>query len=153
MYFDEIQEDYLLIKKSDIERLGKKALEEVYEYLNIDYSDIENTDKKLLSEIKKTKKDLDKLIIKELMKSKKTKRVKFCINEDEDQMTNSDLKSFYKNEIEKKIDDGSFDTKTIFNFLDKINFTWDMGEDAFCARNAFLLSYELFFHCYYELEE
>ena len=74
MSFDEIQEDYLLIKKSDIEKLGKKALKEVYEYLDIDYTDIENTDEELLLEIKKSKKDLDKLIIKELLKLEKKQK-------------------------------------------------------------------------------
>ena len=151
MSFEEIQEDYLLIKKSDIERLGKKALKEVYEYLNIDYSDIENTDEELLLELKKSKKDLDKLIIKELIKSKKTKKVKFYIDEVEND--NKKLKSYYEFKIKKEIENESFDTETIYNFLDKINFTWDMGEDGFCARKAFLISYELFFHNYYELED
>ena len=153
MSFDEIQEDYLLIKKSDIEKLGKKALKEVYEYLDIDYTDIENTDEELLLEIKKSKKDLDKLIIKELLKlEKKTKKVKFCINKVEDEYKNKNLKSYYQSIIKKEIENESFDIETIHNFLDKINFTWDMGEDPFCSRRAFLISYELFFHNYYELE-
>ena len=151
---EKIEEDYLLIKKSDIEKIGKRALKLVYEDLNIDYLNNENIDEEFLLEMKKLKKDLDKLILKKILKSeKKTKKVKFCINEVEDEYNDKSLKNYYQSRIKKEIENESFDTETIYNILDKINFTFFMGEDACCARNAFLKSYEVFFNCYYELEE
>ena len=154
MSFNEIEEDYLLIKRSDIERLANKALSEVYEDLNIDY-DSEDTDEELLLEIKKSKKDLDKLILKEILKKEKkekTKKVKFYLDEIETDYNDKSLKSYFQSKIKNEIRDESFDSETIFNILEKINFTWDMGEDGYCVRNAFLKAYELFFHCYSELE-
>ena len=151
---NDIKEDYLLIKKSDIEKLGKKALKEVYDYLDPDNIDTKNTNQELLSEMKKSKKDLDKLIIKKLMNPiKKSNKVKYFFKgEDENEDEDKNIKAYYRTQIKKEIENESFDIDTIYNFLDKINFTWDMGEDPFCSRRTFLSSYELFFSTYYELE-
>ena len=143
---EKMEEDFLLIKKSDVEKLGKKALSEVYEYLNLDYDDEENSNKELIQEIKDLKNELDDLLIDEMGIKKK-----------QEEQEKQEKKKYYKPRIEHKIFNESFDVDTIYKILDKINFTFYMGEDGFCLRRTFLKTYELFFNElffneYYELE-
>ena len=122
------KEDYIIIKKSDIEDLGKKTLKEVYITLNIDRSF--SKDKELITEIKKEKDKLDNYLI------------NFIINTDN--IEDETKKSYY---LEKKIENESFDIDIIFEALSRLNLTWDMDEDAYCLNEKFLNIYN-FFHNY-----
>ena len=119
-YLSKIKEDYLLIKKSDIDKLGKKALIEVYEELNsLKYMDLKKTDKNLVSEMKKLKKELTKYLINYLShETNKINQVKYSFNK----KLTKDQKKYYKKIMEKNIDDKSFSTDLIYGVLNKLSF-------------------------------
>ena len=151
----EIKEDCLLITKTHIDKLAQKALSEVYEYLTLEDEDEENTEKEFLKKLKKTRKKLKNGLI-VLVKGEKKNKVKFTYDDDEkleiDSMEES-LIDFYLSEVEKRIRNKSFDTDSIYEVLDSIEFDFEMEEDAFFKRILFLQLYDLFHYNYTELED
>ena len=63
------------------------------------------------------------------------------------------LIDFYLSEVEKRIRNKSFDTDSIYEVLDSIEFDFEMEEDAFFKRILFLQLYDLFHYNYTELED
>ena len=162
-----IKEDYLIITKSDVENLGKKTLKDVYKILNIDWSDLYIEE--LITKIKEEKDKLDEYLINSIYHIKKFKKAKYFDNkfntdniEDLIEYESKNViksviydetkKSYYIKEIEKKIENESFDIDLIFEVLSKINLTWEMDEDAFCQKKAFLNIYDVFYNDYNYLE-
>ena len=158
-----IKEDYLIITKSDVENLGKKTLKDVYETLNIDWSDIYN--KELVTKIKAEKDKLNTYLINSIYPKKKSKKAKYFnskFNTDniedliedniEYEIKDESEKSYYLKLINEKIENNSFDIDLIFEVLSEINLTWDMKEDTFCQKKAFLNIYDVFYNDYNYLE-
>ena len=156
-----IKEDYIIITKSNVENLGKKTMKKVYEILNTDWSDlfIEEVNKK----IKKEKDKLDKYLINSIFLKDKKKvkyfHFEFKTDKNEDEIydeiydeINYNLKKCYLEKIKNKIENESLDIDLIFEALSKIELIWEIDEDTYCERKAFLNIYTVFYHQYKELE-
>ena len=111
-------------------------MKDVYEVLNTECY----VNDEVLEKIKKEKDNFYRYLKLYLKYDKKVKYFKYK-NEDEDEY-----------EINKKIENESFDIDLIFKVLNEINFTWEMDEYAFCQKKAFLNIYDVFYINYKELE-
>ena len=124
----------IIIRKSDVENLGRKLIKEVYKFLHDEYI----------------------LTFKE-MKVEKDKQEKYLIkfyfkNYDYIFVNNGYLKEIedeskyeeYLKEIENKIKNESLDIDYIFKVLDLINLKMEIDEDLFCKKKAFSYIYCVF---------
>ena len=145
------EEEFIILKKSDIENLGKKLMKEVYEHLNDDYVGY-------LEEIKiKIKKEKDELL-KSLIKfyiQKDKKKIKYFNYKIEDEIEDKNLdkiKESYQGVIKNYIKNEVIDVDVIYKVLSKINLIYEMDEDLSGKKEAFLNIYKVFYNYYEELE-
>ena len=150
----------LIIKKSDVENLGRKLMKKVYKFLH---------DKYILSfeEMKVEKDKIEKYLIQFYFKKDKIENYfhVFDFNffdksedkiEDEKYLKEIEDKiedEKYLKEIEDKIEDESLDIDLIFKVLDKIELEMEIDEDLFCKKKAFSYIYLVFDHYYKYLED
>ena len=132
----------LVIKKSDIEKYGRKIMKEVYEFLN---------DEHILTfeEMKVEKNKLEKYLVNfylrmiyeiDVFKFEKDKYDNYIKElEDESKYDN------YLKELVAKIEDESLDIKLIFDVLDRIKLDFEIDEDLYDEKKAFIYIY-----CVYE---
>ena len=105
----------LVIRKKDIENLGRKLMKEVYEFLHDDY-----------------------ILTFEEMKVEKNKLEKYLVNfylsmiyEIGVIKHKKDVYDNYLKELVAKIEDESLDIKIIFDVLDRIKLDFEINEDLF----------------------
>ena len=121
-----------LKKDCKLEKLGRKALREVYETLKDyeKYIDVERSKKKLVSDMKNSKEKLFQLILHYGLKDKNKDEDE---NEDdytdEDDIVNLDL----------------LDLHSIFDILKSVKFTFYMNEDAYYSKKEFIKAYKSVF--------
>ena len=144
-----------IIQKKDLEKLGKKLMKEFYEHVHDDYF------LKEFDEVKLKRKYYDENLTKKFLSfhknEEKTFRNLYFNNhryEDLAEMKTKELLS----KIETEIKDETLDYKIIYNFLDemdrelKINKDTDFEiyEDLFCMKEAFIKMFEVFhYDCFY----
>ena len=147
-----------IIQKKDLEKLGKKLMKEFYEHIHEAYF------LKEFDEVKLKRKFYDKNLTKKFLsfyenKEHNYRKLYFDNKRYEDlvQMETEDLLS----KIETKIKDETLDYKIIFNFLDemdrklKINKgdDFEIDEDLFCMKKAFMHIYEVYHNDHHYLED
>ena len=136
------------IRKKDLENLGRKLMKEVYEFLHDEY---------ILSfeEMKVEKDNLEKYLVKFYFKMiyeskydislifEKSKYEKY-LKEIEDIIEDEIKYKKYLKEIEDKIEDESLDIKLIFDVLDMIKLDFEIDEDLFDKKKAFIYIYSVY---------
>ena len=141
----------LVIRKKDIENLGRKTMKEVYEFLNEDY--FLTTFEELKVEQKKLKEYLVNSYLRMIYKVDEIHRdeEKFdkYIKEIEDESKNDK----YLKDLVAKIEDESLDIKVIYHVLDRIKLEFEIHEDLFDKKKAFLYFYCIYYFYDYYLKE
>ena len=169
----------LLIRKSDIENLGRKLMKEVYNFLHDEYF--------LGYEVIKVEKDnIERYLVEYYLKDIHKIKLPFVCDvskkelEDENKykdinLINMDLKldeideikykeyekelkdeSKYKEylkEIENKIEDESLDIDIIFKVLDLIKLEYQLDEDLSSKKQGFIFIYNVFNHYHEYLKD
>ena len=132
----------LVIRKKDIENFGRKLMKEVYKFLHDDY---------ILSfeEMKVEKERLEKNLVKEYLYMY-YKISMFNFDKDKyDKYTNElNDESKYKSSLKKivsKIEDESLDIKIIYEVLDSLNLEFEIDEDLFDKKKAFIYIYSVYY--------
>ena len=144
-----------IIQKKDLEKLGKKLMKKFYNHVHEDYF------LKEFDEVKLKRKFYDENLTKEFL-SFYEKKEKTFINlyfdnkryEDLVKMKTKDLLS----KIETKIKDETLHFKIIFNFLTEMDIKleiskgadFEIDEDLFCMKKAFMHMFEVYYYdCLY----
>ena len=146
-----------IIRKKDLEKLGKKLMKEFYDHVHDEYM------LKEFDEVKLKRKYYDENLTKEFLsfynhKEKKIQNLYFDNKRYEDlvEMKTEDLLK----KIKGKIKDETLDYKIIFNFLDRMDrklkiskdIEHEIDEDLFYMKKAFMHMFEVFHYDYYYLE-
>ena len=146
-----------IIKKKDLERLGKKLMKQFYDLIHDDYFLTE------FDEVKLKRKYYDENLTENFLsfyknKEKKIKKLYFDNKRYEDlvEMKTEDLLK----KIEGKIKDETLDYKLIFLFLDQMDIKLkiskdiehEINEDLFYMKKAFIHMFEVFHYDNYYLE-
>ena len=147
----------VIIFEKDIEKLGKKLMKEFYEHIHEAYF------LKEFDEVKLKRKFYDENLTKEFLsfyknQEKNIKSVYFDNKRYKD-LVEMKTENLLK-KIETKIKDETLDYKIIYNFLDQmdrkleinIGDDFEIDEDLFCMKNAFIHIYEVFHSNYHYLE-
>ena len=141
----------LVIREKDIVNLGRKTMKEFYEFLNEDY--FLTTFEELKVEQKKLKEYLVNLYLRMIYKVDEIHRdeEKFdkYIKEIEDESKNDK----YLKDLVAKIEDESIDIKVIYHVLDRIKLEFEIHEDLFDKKKAFLYFYCIYYFYDYYLKE
>ena len=127
----------LVIKKSDIEKYGRKIMKEVYEFLNDEH-----------------------ILTFEEMKVEKNKLEKYLVNfylsmiyEIGVIKHKKDVYDNYLKELVAKIEDESLDIKIIYDVLERIKLEFEIHEDLFVKKKAFIYFYSIYYFYDYYLKE
>ena len=131
----------LVIRKKDIENLGRKVMKEVYEFLHDDYI-------LTFEEMKVEKDKLERYLVNFYLRMIHKISV-FIFEKDKYDNYNKELKdeSKYKNylkELVAKIEDESLDINLIFEVLDRIKLDFVLDEDLFDKKKAFIYIYSVY---------
>ena len=147
-----------IIFKKDLEKLGKKLMKEFYEHVHDEYM------LKEFDEVKLKRKYYDENLTKQFLsfyedEEKKIKNIYFDNKRYKDlvEMKTKDLLK----KIEVQIKDETLDYKIIYNFLDQMdrelkidkNIDFEIDEDLFCMKKAFIKMFEIFHYDNYYLED
>ena len=147
-----------IIQKKDLKKLGKKLMKEFYEHVHNDYL-LEEFD-----EVKLKRKYYDENLTKEFLsfyeKKEKTFENLYFDNksyEDLVKMKTKDLLS----KIETKIKDETLNFKIISNFLSQMDIKlkinkgddFEIDEDLFCMKKAFMHMFDVYHYDYKYLED
>ena len=129
----------LIIKKKDLENLGRKLMKEVYEFLH---------DEHILSfeEMKVEKDKLEKYLIKFYFEMIDKNIYENCLKD----------KSKYQyciKAIKKRIEDENLEISLIFEVLNRIKLEFEIDEDLFYKKKAFQYIYSVFDHYYTYLKD
>ena len=144
-----------IIQKKDLEKLGKKLMKEFYDHVHDEYL------LKEFDEVKLKRKYYDENLTKEFLsfheKKEKTFQNLYFDNmryEDLVKMETKDLLS----KIETEIKDETLDFEIIFHFLSKMDIKleiskgidFEINEDLFCMKKAFMHMFEVYhYDCSY----
>ena len=113
----------IIIRKKDLENLGRKLMKEVYKFLHDEYI-------LTFEEMKVEKDKIEKYLVKFYFKN-----------------SNFSLLNEYKlKEIEDKIENESLNIDLIFEVLDLIELDFEINEDLFSKKKAFEYNYLVFDH-------
>ena len=129
-----IKEEFIIIKKSDIENLGKKLMKEVYEHLHDDFT-------LCFKGMKEEKDKLEKYLIKFYIKKDK-KKIKYFPYEIEDKIEDKNLdeiKESYQGVLKSIIEDEVIDVDVIFKVLENITLCFEIDEDLFCKKKHLII--------------
>ena len=133
----------LVIRKKDIENFGRKIMKEVYEFLNDDY--ILTTFEEMTVEKKRLKKNL---VNKYLCMYYNIDSFRYSKKEYENYTKDLNDKSKYDSILKKmlsKIEDESLDIKIIYEVLDSLNLEFEIDEDLFDKKKAFIYIYSVYY--------
>ena len=139
------EEEHIIIKKSDVENLGRKLMKEVYKFLHDEYI-------LTFEEMKVEKDKIEKYLIKFYFKKDKKIIKYFPLSEFKKDEIKDEIKEEYLKVIKNKIEDESLDIDLIFKVLDLIELEFEIDEDLYCKKKAFLYIY-LVFDIYYNYLE
>ena len=147
-----------IIQKKDLEKLGKKLMKKFYYHVHNDYL------LKEFDEVKLKRKYYDENLTKEFLsfyenQEKNIVSLYFDNKRYKDlvEMKTEDLLK----KIETKIKDETLNYEIIFNFLDQMDikleinkgYDFEINEDLFCMKKAFINIYNVFHYNYQELED
>ena len=147
-----------IIQKKDLEKLGKKLMKEFYDHIHDNYF------LKEFDEVKLKRKYYDENLTKQFLsfyenKEKTFENLYFDNKRYEDllKMNNKDLLS----KIEGKIKDETLHFKIIYNFLCQMDISlkidkgidFEISEDLFCMKKAFMHMFEVYHYDYLYLED
>ena len=137
----------VIIRKKDVERLGKEVLKEVYEFLHDDY--IVNT----FEEMKEDQKKFLKYLV--LTGFRDNKSLKTKVENDklvfeiiDENKFEEDVKS-----LKSRVENGSLTTEEIYDILVDIKLDDEIDGDLFYKKEAFLDIFSVFNVSYMELED
>ena len=141
----------LVIRKKDIENLGRKTMKEVYEFLNDDYF------LKTFEEMKLEQKRLEIYLVNSYLRMIYKVDEINCNEEIIDKYTKEleDESKYdkYLKELVAKIEDESLDIKIIYHVLDSIKLEFEIHEDLFVKKKAFIYFYSIYYFYDYYLKE
>ena len=144
----------LLIRKSDIENLGRKVMKEVYEFLHDDYI---LTFEKMKIEKDKIEKYIVEYYLRNIYKIDdipyKESKYKEYLKEIENKIEDESKFKEYLKELENKIEDESLDIDIIFKVLDLIKLEYELDEDLSSKKGGFVYIYYVFYHYHTYLED
>ena len=140
----------LVIRKKDIENLGKKTMKEVYEFLN---------DDNILTafiEMEKEKEKLNNSLFDCFLRmiyniadiADSDDSDDYTERQYEEYIKHLDNKSNYNivlNKMISKIEDESLDIEIIYKILEKINLEFEIDEDLFVKKKAFIYLYTIYY--------
>ena len=135
----------VIIRKKDVERLGRKLMKEVYEFLHDEY--ILNN----FSEMKLEKQRLEKDLV-----LFKFESVNYTIVQKENSWSikYEDFdKSKHEKELKIEIKNESLDIRLVFKVLNRLKLDNEIDEDLFHKTQAFLNIFEVFDSNYSYLED
>ena len=137
----------VIIKKKDVERLGKEVLKEVYDFLHNDY--IVNTFEEMKEDQKKFLKYLVLIGFRD-NKSLKTKveNNKLVFEIIDENKFEEDVKS-----LKSRVENGSLNTEEIYHILVNIKLDEEIDGDLFFKKKAFLDIFRVFEYAYSYLED
>ena len=138
----------VIIRKKDVERLGRKLMKEVYKFLHDDY--ILNNFSEMKLEKQRLEKDLVLFKFKSVNYTIVQKEISWSIKyEDFD-------KSKHEKElkiIEDEIENERLDFRLVFKVLNRLKLDNEIDEDLFQKTQAFLNIFEVFDSNYSYLED
>ena len=138
----------VIIRKKDLERLGRKVIKEVYKFLHDEY--ILNNFSEMKLEKQRLEKDLVLFKFQSVNYTITQKENSWSINyEDFD-------KSKYEDElknIEDEIENERLDIRIVFKVLNRLNLDNEIDEDLFDKTLAFLNIFKVFDSDYSYLED
>ena len=147
-----------IIRKKDLERLGKKLMKEFYDHIHDEYFLTE------YDEVKLKRKYYDENLTEEFLSFYKNKEKKirnlYFDNKRYKDLVEMKTEILFK-KIEGKIKDETLDYKIIYNFLDQMDrelkiskdMDHDIHEDLFYMKKAFIHIFEVFHYDHYFLKE
>ena len=138
----------VIIRKVDVERLGKELIKEVYEFLHDEYITSRFPEMKLLQN-----KFLKDVVYKSFRHYNVTKittntSLELKYKEFDDSKFEEELKC-----VIEQIKDGTMDIDVIFNVLLDLDLDMEIEEDLFFKQKSFLDIYRVFKNGYSYLEE
>ena len=132
----------LVIRKKDIENLGRKTMKEVYEFLNDDY--ILKTFEEMKVEQKKLKEYLVNLYLRMIYKVDEIHRDEEKFDKYIKEIEDESKYDKYLKELVAKIKDESLDINLIFDVLDRIKLDFEIDEDIYDKKKAFIYFYSVY---------
>ena len=137
----------VIIKKKDVEKLGRELIKEVYDFLHNDY--IVNT----FEEMKEDQKKFLKYLV--LIGFRDNKSLKTKVENDklvfeiiDENKFEEDVKS-----LKSRVENGSLNTEEIYDILVDIKLDDEIDGDLFYKKEAFLDIFRVFNVSYMELED
>ena len=138
----------VIIRKKDVERLGRKLMKEVYKFLNDEY--ILSTFEEMKFEKQRLEKDLVLFKFESVNYTIVQKENSWIIKyEDFDKSKHEKELKIIKDEIENE----RLDTNLIFKALNDLDLNVEINEDLFFKTKAFLNIFKLFDSDYTYLED
>ena len=147
-----------IIKKKDLDQLGKKLMKEFYYHVHDDYL------LKEFDEVKLKRKYYDENLTKEFLSFHKNqeKHIKslYFDNKRYKDLVEMKTEDLLK-KIETKIKDETLNYEIIFNFLDQMDIKleiskgndFEIDEDLFCMKKAFIHMYSVYHFDHHYLED
>ena len=147
-----------IIQKKDLEKLGKKLMKEFYDHVHDEYL------LKEFDEVKLKRKYYDENLTKEFLSfhenEEKTFGNLYFDNKRYEDLLKMETKDLLS-KIETKIKDETLNFKIIFNFLSQMDIKleiskgtdFEIDEDLFCMKKAFMHMFEVYHYDYLYLED
>ena len=138
----------VIIRKKDVERLGKELVKEVYEFLHDEY--ILSTFEEMKEEKKKFLRELVLNKFRSVNYTTKQRENTWSIKYEEfdESKFDDELKC-----VKKQIKNGSLDTNLIFKTLNSLNLDMEIDEDLYFKTHAFINIFKVFDSDYSYLED
>ena len=148
----------VIIFKKDLDNLGKKLMKEFYYHIHNDYF------LKEYEEVRLKRKYYDENLTKQFLSFHENEEKNivslYFDNKRFKDLLEMKTEDLLKN-IETKIRDETLDYKIIFNFLDQMDIKlkinkgddFEIDEDLFCLKKAFIHIYEVYHSDHYYLED
>ena len=141
----------LVIREKDIVNLGRKTMKEFYEFLNEDY--FLTTFEELKVEQKKLKEYLVNLYLRMIYKVDEIHRDEEKFDKYIKEIEDESKYDKYLKELVDKIEDESLDIKIIYNVLKRVKLDFEIHEDLFVKKKAFIYFYSIYYFYDYYLKE
>ena len=141
----------LVIREKDIVNLGRKTMKEFYEFLNEDY--FLTTFEELKVEQKKLKEYLVNLYLRMIYKVDEIHRDEEKFDKYIKEIEDESKYDKYLKELVDKIEDESLDIKIIYNVLERVKLDFEIHEDLFVKKKAFIYFYSIYYFYDYYLKE
>lgn len=129
----------VIIKKKDIDKIGKKLMKEVYHHIHDDYM-------LTFDEVKSERDYFDKNLVSKFLIFYKQKEKKYG---EIVEMTYEDLLK----KIEDEIKNETLDVEIIYHFLNGLKLNPDIDEDLYYSRKAFISIYDVYYYHYMYLKD